>query len=141
WRLQALQSLAQELGIASHLIWAGYRRDMPQILAALDIVVVPSTRPEPFGMVVIEAMASGRPVIATRHGGPRETIKEGETGYLVSPQHPSEMRTALVRLATQPPLRQQLGAAGRQRVIQQFSYPRHIAAFEQLYLDMLADIA
>lgn len=141
WRLQALQSLAQELGIASHLIWAGYRRDMPQILAALDIVVVPSTRPEPFGMVVIEAMACGRPVIATRHGGPCETIKEGETGYLVSPQHTSELRTALVRLASQPQLRQQLGAAGRQRVLQQFSYPHHIAAFEQLYLDMLADIA
>lgn len=138
WRLDALKSLAQELGIASHLTWAGFRTDMPQVMAALDIVIVPSTRPEPFGMVVIEAMASARPVIATRHGGPIETVQEGITGYLVSPHNPTEMSAALVRLATRPDLRRQLGAAGRQRVLQYFSYAPHIAAFQELYQEMLA---
>jgi len=138
WRLEALKTLAQDLGIASRLIWADFRTDMPQVLAALDIVVAPSIRPEQIGMVVIEAMASAKPVIATRHGGPLETVQEGVSGYLVSPYDPTEMGVALVRLATQPALRRQMGAAGRQRVLRHFSYTPHLTAFQELYQEMLA---
>ena len=62
------------MGIADRVIWAGYRLDAPQVMAALDILVLPSILPEPFGMVVVEAMATGKPVIATAHGGPMETV-------------------------------------------------------------------
>lgn len=137
WRLPALQDLAQTLGIAKHVTWAGFRGDSPQVMAALDIVVVPSLRPEPFGMAVIEAMASARPVIATRHGGPLETVVEGVTGYLVAPDFAAEMRHALVRLAQQPELRRRLGQAGRERVQRHFSYDQHVSAFAEIYRGML----
>lgn len=137
WRRQELATLAAELGIAERVIWAGFRLDAPQVMAALDILVLPSTSPEPFGMVVVEAMATGKPVIATAHGGPMETVIAEETGLLVSPRDPAEMAAALQRLAAQPDLRARLGANARQRVLQRFTFDQHVTAFETLYDRML----
>ena len=138
WRRTELEAQAQALGIAERVIWAGFRSDAPQVMAALDVLVLPSVQPEPFGMVVLEAMATGRPVIATAHGGPLETVVDGETGYLVSPFDPAPLAVALQRLATQPDLRTRLGVAGRQRVLQHFSFSHHVQAFAGLYDHLLA---
>lgn len=137
WRRQELASLAAELGVSERVIWPGFRMDAPQVMAALDILALPSTSPEPFGMVVVEAMATARPVIATAHGGPLETITPEETGLLVSPQDPAALAAALTRLAAHPELRARLGANARQRVLQRFTFAHHVAAFETLYDHML----
>ena len=133
WRLAELKTQAEELGVEKNVIWAGYRNDAPQIMAALDILALPSIQPEPFGMVVLEAMATGKPVIATAHGGPLETIIEGETGYLVSATDPSGMANALQILAKNSGLRLQLGVQARRHVAQNFTFDQHVNAFYQLY--------
>ncbi len=139
WRIQQLQSLAGELGVAGQIVWAGYRTDAPQVMAAIDILALPSIRPEPFGMVVIEAMASGNPVVATAHGGPLESVLDGETGSLVSPDDPTEMATALARLAGDPALRSVWGANGRRRAEDVFGFQRHVRAFQDLYLSLIEE--
>lgn len=138
WRREALIRRAVELGLGDRLLWAGYRDDTPQVMAALDVLVLPSVRPEPFGMVVLEAMATGKPVVATAHGGPLETVRDGETGYLVPPGEATALAAALVRLAQQPDLRRRLGQAGRERVCRHFTLAGHVAAFEQLYAELLS---
>ena len=138
WRLDELKVRAEELGIADRIIWAGYRHDAPEVMAALDMLVLPSIRPEPFGMVVLEAMAAGRPVIATAHGGPLETIIDGKTGYLVSPTQPDDMANALQLLANDPDLCEHQGRNGRARALEEFNFERQINAFENLYEKMIS---
>lgn len=138
WRKDALAVLSGELGVADRVIWAGYQDNAPEVMAALDILTLSSIRPEPFGMVVIEAMASGKPVVATAHGGPLESVVDGETGLLVSPRDPEAMAAALAQLAANPLLRAELGAAGRRRVESVFSFDRHVRAFQDLYIRLLA---
>ncbi len=132
-----LIALSHELGIDKQVIWAGYIDQAPQVMAALDILVLPSTQPEPFGMVVVEAMASERPVIATAHGGPLETVVDGETGYLVYPTDPQAMAAAMKQLATHPDMRHRFGKAARARVLERFSFENHVAAFEKIYAESL----
>lgn len=137
WRKEELRSLAAELGVAQRIVWAGYHDNAPTVMAALDILALPSIRPEPFGMVVIEAMASGKPVIATAHGGPLESVVDGETGLLVSPADPEEMAAALVRLSDDRRLRAEMGANGRRRAVDVFGFRQHVQAFQDLYHDLL----
>ncbi|MCS7038684.1 MAG: glycosyltransferase family 4 protein [Caldilineales bacterium] len=138
WRRDELVRRAGERRLGDCLIWAGYREDVPQVMAALDVLVLPSVRPEPFGMVVLEAMATGKPVVATAHGGPLETVRDGETGYLVPPGRPEPLAAALAQLAQQPDLRRRLGQGGRERVCRHFTFANHVAAFAQLYAELLA---
>jgi glycosyltransferase involved in cell wall biosynthesis len=78
-------ALARELGLLGHVVFLGTRDDVPALMAAADMALSCSTRPEAFGRVAIEAMAMGVPVIATALGGSLETVKDGETGWLVQP--------------------------------------------------------
>ena len=137
WRRERLQSLAQELGVADRVLWPGYQEHAAELMAALDILVLPSIRPEPFGMVVIEAMAAGKPVIATAHGGPLESVADGETGMLVSPAEPEEMASALALLAGNRGLRERMGHAGRERAERLFGFETHVRAFQELYERLL----
>jgi glycosyltransferase involved in cell wall biosynthesis len=106
---------------------------MPDVFAAFDIFVLPSILPEPFGLVVIEAMASGKPVVATAPGGPSETVVDGETGFLVPPSDASAMVQALEVLLADPQRRVSMGDAGRRRACEMFSLPRYVTEFEELY--------
>ena len=90
-------------------------------------------------MVVIEAMASGKPVIATAHGGPLESVVDGETGLLVSPDDPEEMAAALMRLSENRGLRAEMGANGRHRAIDVFGFQQHVQAFQNLYRELLGE--
>lgn len=132
-----LMRLTTDLGLIEHVIWAGFRDDMPQVMAALDVLALPSLQPEPFGMVVLEAMSTSRPVIASAHGGPLETVIDGETGYLVPVADPTPLADAMVRLASNADLRAQLGARARARILASFGFQAHMAAFQNLYAALL----
>ena len=138
WRRDALKEEIARMGIGDRVVWAGYRRDVPRVMAALDVLVLPSTEPEPFGRVIVEAMATGRPVIATAHGGPLETVVHEETGLHVPPGDVDALARAMVRLATQAELRQRMGAAARRRVLAEYTLERHVQRFQSLYEEMLA---
>ena len=123
----------QEAGLETKLTINDFRADMPDVFAAFDIFVLPSILPEPFGLVVIEAMASGKPVVATAPGGPSETVVNGETGFLVPPSDASAIARALEVLLADPQKRISMGDAGRRRAREMFSLPRYVTEFEELY--------
>jgi glycosyltransferase involved in cell wall biosynthesis len=103
-------------GLGARLRRLGYRADVPAVLAASDIFVLPSHF-EGLPMSVIEAMLCGLPVVATAIRGPREQVVEEETGLLVPPASVSELAAALARLAGDPALRARMGSAGRARAM------------------------
>ncbi len=117
-------------------ILAGNRRDVPEIMAASDIVVLASRFGEGCPNAVLEAMAAGRPVVATRVGGVPEVVVDGETGLLVPPGDVPALRAALVRLAGDPALRARLGTAGRRRALEEFPVERMVKLHEDLYFNL-----
>jgi glycosyltransferase involved in cell wall biosynthesis len=121
-------------------ILAGARRDVPEVLAASDIVALPSRFGEGCPNALLEAMAAGKPVVAARTGGIPEVVVDGETGLLVPREDPEALRTALQRLAADPALRARLGAAGRERVRREFSVPALVRSYEALYSELTASV-
>lgn len=118
---EELDQLKQTEGVAGLISNLGYRTDVAGLLQGFDIFVLPSTLPDPLPTVVLEAMASGLPVVATRHGGAAEMVTEGETGLLIPVNQPAEAAKAISALLINSELRQKMGRAGRQKVLAQFS--------------------
>jgi glycosyltransferase involved in cell wall biosynthesis len=112
------RSLEAEAG--ERAAFLGYRSDIPAILDAVDMLVLPS-RLEGLPMVVLEAMAQAKPVVATDVGGTAEAVVDGETGLLVPPGDPHALAEAIRRLIDDPELARRLGEAGRRRVEREFS--------------------
>lgn len=111
----ALRGLVRDLGLQERVRFTGFAEDIWGELEKLDVLVHASLVPEPFGQVVLEGMAAGLPVIATRAGGPAEVITDGVDGLLVAPGSKSDLTSALRYLARDPIRRQQLGQAARLR--------------------------
>ncbi|WP_163560676.1 glycosyltransferase family 4 protein [Halomonas sp. NO4] len=105
------------------VIQAGFRRDMPAVMNSIDVLVILS-RQEGMGLVIVEAMAAGKPVIGTRAGGIPEVVIDGETGYLVEGDDDQALLDRLIRLCQDAELRKQLGAAGRRRAETHFDRER-----------------
>jgi glycosyltransferase involved in cell wall biosynthesis len=114
-----LVELRDRLGLGHRVRFLGERSDIPSVMAALDIVVH-SAIDEPFGRVLIEAMAAGKPVIAVRGGGVTEIVEDASTGYVVSPRDDGAVADRIVRLADAN-RRSSMGRAGRQRAVEHFS--------------------
>lgn len=125
-------------GLEQRVILTGARRDVAACLDGMDVAIHASTNPEPFGRVLIEAMALGRPLIAPREGGPLEIVVDGETGILVTPRDPEAFASAIDRLVRDPALRRRMGEAGRARVDAVFDIRQHVRAIEAIFDDMLA---
>jgi glycosyltransferase involved in cell wall biosynthesis len=118
-------------------ILLGARRDMGDVLAASDVVVLPSRFGEGCPNAVLEAMAAGKPVVAARSGGAPEVVEE----ILYRPGDPGELRGALLRLAGDPELRRRLGEAGRVRAAERHAPERMIRAYEDVYIQLTASRA
>ena len=112
--------------------WLGLRRDVPDLLAAADLFVLPSER-DALPTVLLEAMAAGLPVLTTPVGGIPEIVADGETGVLVPAGDPEELAAALGRLAGDEGLRRRLGAAGQRRVRERFSLETWMERLETVY--------
>ncbi len=111
-----LEDKARQLGLAEQVIFCGHINDTRSVFKALDIVVAPSTQPEPYGLVVAEAMAARRPVIACAWGGPKEMIRDEESGFLIPPDDPLAFSRRLEQLISSPQLRERIGQAAGQRI-------------------------
>jgi len=109
---------------------------VPDVMAALDILAFPS-HAESFGLVLIEAMAMGKPVVSTNCDGVLDIVVDGETGVYVHPRHPEELSAALERLVKDEGLRKSMGAAGRTRVEQLFSQEKQMERLEAVYAALI----
>ncbi|MBN3757149.1 glycosyltransferase family 4 protein [Paraburkholderia sp. Tr-20389] len=105
---QQLHRQAEELGVADRVHFAGFRDDMPAWMKAMDVILHTSTEPEPFGRVIIEGMAAGRPVVAAAAGGVLEIVRHRENGWLVQPGDVAGLVNAIETLRDTPALAQQL---------------------------------
>ena len=124
-----LEELAKELGVLGRIEFLGYVPDdkLPEIYRSAHIFVMPTREEagasmEGFGIVFLEASASGLPVVAGRSGGAVEAVRDGETGLLVPPNDPGVLAQALLRLLRHPELRQQMGTTGRRWVEERMSW-------------------
>jgi glycosyltransferase involved in cell wall biosynthesis len=127
-----LEDLSKRLRIEPFIIFTGQRNDIRDVLAALDIIVIPSVL-EGFPMITLEAMAMGKPIIATRINGTKEQIKNGKEGLLVASQSPAELTRAIGRIIGDSLLASSLGNAARQRVTTEFSVQQMIEATIKVY--------
>ena len=113
-----------------------FQKDIAKFWNSIDIAVVPSTEPEPFGMVAIEAMMAKKPVIASNHGGLTEIVIDNETGYLVQPNNKIALAEAISKLVDDSELRNQFGEKGFERVVQEFSLEKYVQQFEAAFLKL-----
>ncbi len=131
-----LTSLARELGLDDSVWFPGARSDVPELMRALDVFVLPSIN-EGISNTILEAMATGRPVVAGRAGGNPELIVDGLTGALYDPGDPNGLATAVEQYVQQAELRRSHGEAARQRVVEQFSLDAMVARYSEFYDDVL----
>jgi glycosyltransferase involved in cell wall biosynthesis len=136
-----IEKRARELGIEKSLLLTGHLKDEAMFrsaFAACDIFVLPSIF-EAFGIVILEAMALGRPCVATKVGGVPGLIDDGETGLLVEPNDPSGLAKALLSLLKDPDKAGAMGAKARKAVGKEFTWPRIVDRLEQVYREVLAE--
>ena len=134
---EALHHLAAELGIADRLVFTGYRADVPDVLRLLDVVAHASVIPEPFGRVIAEAMAMGRPVVASNAGGPTEIIEDGRTGFLVPPHDEEALASRITELLQEPAKAKRVGETARRTAVERFSAESHARLVKRVYTEAL----
>ena len=128
-----LHETVRELGIADHVRLTGEREDVPAVMQALDLLVINSTV-EPFGLVALEAMACGTPIVAAISGGLPELIQHDQNGWLVRQGDQQALTTSLITLSRQPELRARLGRQGLKNLAERFSAERYLAELQSFYL-------
>jgi len=130
---EQLIQLATALGVVPNVRFMGHREDVPSILSESDVFVLPSES-EAFPNVILEAMATGLPVVASKVGGIPELVVDGITGSLVPPANSDALAAALLDLLDHPGRAVAFGQAGRARIEQEYSFDRMVRQFETLYL-------
>ena len=133
----ALKQRAEHMGVGRRVLFTGHRFDVPAVLGSAAVSVMPSLN-EALSNVLLESMAAGAPIVATRVGGTPEAIANGRTGLLVPAGDPKALSEAIARLLQEPALAAALGCAARRAAESNFSLSRMVAATEQLYRDLLA---
>jgi len=131
-----LKKSAIKKGVKNDVIFLGQRSDVNQILKAFDIFVFPSLT-EGLPLVVIEAMATGLPIVASHVGGIPELVVNGETGFLVSPASKEEIKEAIIKLLNNPELRKEMGQIARKRFETHFSLPQMVQKYIEVYEEVV----
>jgi glycosyltransferase involved in cell wall biosynthesis len=134
-----LKDLPHKLKVEERIVFTGFRSDVPQIMAASDIITHCSTYPDPFPGVVLQGMAVGKPVIASALGGPREQIEDGVSGILVEPGAPSALANAICSLLEDKEKRESLGESASKRVRKKFNAETYFQKLTQSYERLLAE--
>lgn len=133
----ALRAHAERLGLGAVVRFLGSRSDVERVFQAIDLFVLTSSS-EGLPNTVLEAMASGLPVVSTDVGGVAELVEQGKTGILVPSGEPVAIADAIAALADDPCLRVRMGQAGRQRACEGFDIRRMVDDYERLYLDLVS---
>jgi glycosyltransferase involved in cell wall biosynthesis len=133
YQVERIRTKINSYGLASKICISDFRSDVPDVLNAFDIFVLPSTLPDPLPTVVLEAMAAGKPVVANAHGGSTEMVKDQLTGLLTEPGKQEIMARAIIRLITNANERSSMGAAGRDRLLTYFSIDTYVSNWSELY--------
>jgi glycosyltransferase involved in cell wall biosynthesis len=134
-----MEALAERLGLEESVRFLG-TQELPavrRLLGQCAAFVLPS-RSEPFGIVLLEAMACGKAVVASRVGGIPEFVVDGESGYLVPPDDPQALADAICRVVAEETARHRLGMAGKKAVVARFTHEHMGARFESIFRDLLA---
>ena len=134
---EELLSLTKELGITDKVIFTGFRIDIPELMKMLDVIVHTSVSFEPFGRVIIEAMAMKKPVVASRSGGPEEIIRDGHNGFLVAPFDDQKIAERVIQLLKNPTLAYKIGKRAYLDSRIKFSILSHIKLIEGMYENIL----
>jgi L-malate glycosyltransferase len=138
-RRDALVALVKRLGLERRVLFAGYRdSDLPAVVGALDVFVLLGAGSDESCRAALEAMAAGRPVLAARVGALPDAVIHGETGLLLDDPSPAAVAASLARLLSNPEEARAMGEAGRRRALDLFTFERHAAAMETIYLRTLA---
>ena len=132
----AVERRAHELGVMRHTLFLGYQEEVARFYAAVDAVVLPSIN-EGTPVTAIEALAAGRPVVATRVGGVPDVVRDGEGGFLVPAGATRELAERLAELARDPDLREKMGRAGREHVLARYAVERLVDDVDLLYRSLL----
>lgn len=135
---EATEQLAHDLGIVDRCLFLGYQDDVAPFYAAFDALILPSAN-EGTPVSAIEALAAGRPVVATRVGGVPDVIRDGLDGFLVTPGDVDELADRLGRLAADRELARRMGESGRERVLERYSVDRLVADVDGFYRRLLAE--
>ena len=131
-----LKERAEQLAIGDNVLFLGMREDVPRLLSVLDAFVLPSLS-EGLSLALLEAMASGKPVVATLVGGNPEVIEQGRTGFLVQPENVGDLATNLVKLLSDPEIMHNVGRQAAERVRQCFSIGQMVDRYKDLYIRSL----
>lgn len=134
---RSLIALCDELGLSGQVIFSPFQQDMPSTMAALDLLVLASTSPEPFGRVLIEAMAAGKPVIATDAGAASEIIAHNVHGLLVPLGDAQALANAVVQILVQPTVAREMGQRGQARARQEFDVRQYVESVQSVYCQLL----
>jgi glycosyltransferase involved in cell wall biosynthesis len=134
---RSLRNRAVALGLTERVRFAGQRRDIPQVLAAMDVMAYPSVEKDTCPLALLEAMAAGLPVVAFDIEGVRLVVDDPDCGLLVPVEEIDTLAGAIVRVLTDDSLRRRLALGSRRRVDQAFSLEGHVRHFEEVFLDLL----
>ena len=138
--LMSLKNLAGALKLDNRVIFTGFRADVLDIMELLHVIVHTSVQPEPFGRVVLEAMALKKPVIASNEGGPKEIVVHGETGLLIPPGNPEALAEAILLILRDALLSKRLAEAGYHLAKNRFSIDGHVEAVQGVYRSVLNEV-
>lgn len=137
--LTSLQSIIDTNGLNTHVLVAGPREDIAVVLNLFDVLAHLPVRPEPFGLVAVEAMSAGKPVVAAATGGLKEIVVHGSTGFLTPPGDVENAAERVITLLGDDLLRARMGRAGSRQVDSQFSSATYATRFETLYHTILGN--
>ncbi len=129
----ALAARLADPGLQGRVLVTGFREDIPSVLAAADVVVVPSVAPDPLPRAVLEAMAAGKPVVASSTGGIPEAVEDGATGILAPPGEPEPLAEAILALTSDTERAREMGRRGQVLARRKFSLERHAESVAALY--------